>query len=223
MTESLIVDRALLERVAAALAAYMGAMRADIPARETIMERIRSADRKAQPAYAELYAVLSASLVQGTEATEGGGATAGVPEVAAPSFDVEAMLKTCVPGGSICDPQQVADSIRAYFAAGVPAVDPAQAFTEPGERRWSRVLVVLSEAMEQAVRAFDTGTADDYGKACIAFDDAVAAELDRITSGAREALPPGWFVLQPTEEQIAAAVREAAAGVMGTSGGQQHE
>jgi hypothetical protein len=83
-----------------------------------------------------------ASLVQGTEATAGGGAT-----------------------------------------PGVPAVDPAQAFTEPGERRWSRVLVVLSEAMERAVRAFDTGTADDYGKACIAFHDAVAAELDRITSG----------------------------------------
>lgn len=52
------VDRAVLERAAAALAAYMGAMRADIPARETIMERIRAADRKAQPAYAELYALL---------------------------------------------------------------------------------------------------------------------------------------------------------------------
>jgi hypothetical protein len=82
-----------------------------------------------------------------------------------------------VPGG--------AAFLRVAGNAGVMAVDPAQAFTEPGERRWSRVLVVLSEAMERAVRAFDTGTADDYGKACIAFHDAVAAELDRITSGVK--------------------------------------
>lgn len=58
MAESIAVDRATLERAAAALAAYMGAMRADIPARETIIERIRAADRKAQPVYAELYALL---------------------------------------------------------------------------------------------------------------------------------------------------------------------
>lgn len=32
-------------------------------------------------------------------------------------LDIEAMLRECVPGGSICDPQQVADSIRAWFAA----------------------------------------------------------------------------------------------------------
>jgi len=31
-------------------------------------------------------------------------------------IDVEAMLRACVPGGNICDPQRVADSIRAWFA-----------------------------------------------------------------------------------------------------------
>jgi hypothetical protein len=112
----------------------------------------------------------AASLVQGTEATAGGGATDGVSEARTDHI-------RSVPGG--------AAFLRVAGNAGVMAVDPAQAFTEPGERRWSRVLVVLSEAMERAVRAFDTGTADDYGKACIAFHDAVAAELDRITSGVK--------------------------------------
>lgn len=32
------------------------------------------------------------------------------------AVNVEAMLAACVPGGSICDPQQVADSIREWFA-----------------------------------------------------------------------------------------------------------
>ncbi|PAJ87956.1 hypothetical protein [Burkholderia ubonensis] len=31
-------------------------------------------------------------------------------------IDVEAMLRACVPGGDVCDPQRVADSIRAWFA-----------------------------------------------------------------------------------------------------------
>lgn len=31
-------------------------------------------------------------------------------------IDVEAMLHACVPGGDFCDPQRVADSIRAWFA-----------------------------------------------------------------------------------------------------------
>lgn len=31
-------------------------------------------------------------------------------------FDVEAMLAVCVPGGSVADPQSVADSIREWFA-----------------------------------------------------------------------------------------------------------
>lgn len=34
-----------------------------------------------------------------------------------PPVDVEAMLVACVPGGSSCDPQPVADDIREWFAA----------------------------------------------------------------------------------------------------------
>lgn len=67
-------------------------------------------------------------------------------------------------------------------ARGVVVADPAQAFTEPGERRWSRVMKTMAEAMERCVRNFDTGTAEDYAKACIAFDDVLAAELDRVTA-----------------------------------------
>lgn len=33
-----------------------------------------------------------------------------------PPLDVEQMLKDCVPGGSSCDPQAIADEIRAWFA-----------------------------------------------------------------------------------------------------------
>jgi hypothetical protein len=32
-----------------------------------------------------------------------------------PPADAEALIRVCVPGGSVCDPQQVADSIREYF------------------------------------------------------------------------------------------------------------
>ncbi len=39
------------------------------------------------------------------------------------SIDCEALIAECVPGGSICDPQQVADSIRRYLNAwpGAPS------------------------------------------------------------------------------------------------------
>lgn len=41
----------------------------------------------------------------------------GVPADAGPSFDVEAMLRECVPAGSFFGSLKVADAIRAYFAA----------------------------------------------------------------------------------------------------------
>jgi hypothetical protein len=34
-------------------------------------------------------------------------------------IEPEDLIRSCVPGGSSCDPQQVADAIRAYFARGV--------------------------------------------------------------------------------------------------------
>jgi hypothetical protein len=83
-------------------------------------------------------------------------------------------------------------------ALGATPCDPAQAFTEPGERRWSRVMKTMAEAVERCVRAFDTGTAEDYGNACIAFDDVLAAELDRVTAHG-VALPDGSRTAQPSE------------------------
>jgi hypothetical protein len=43
-----------------------------------------------------------------------------VAETPAAPFDIETMLATCVPGGSLCDPQAVADAIRDYFTTGRP-------------------------------------------------------------------------------------------------------
>ncbi|OWQ53975.1 hypothetical protein CEE60_09950 [Stenotrophomonas maltophilia] len=43
------------------------------------------------------------------------------PQPAELSFDVEAMLTACVPGGRIVDPQVVADNIRAWVADRKPA------------------------------------------------------------------------------------------------------
>lgn len=49
----------------------------------------------------------------------------GVAAPTVPSFDVEAMLRECVPAGSFFGSLKVADAIRAYVAAhGVPASDP---------------------------------------------------------------------------------------------------
>ncbi|WP_313217467.1 hypothetical protein [Stenotrophomonas sp.] len=50
-------------------------------------------------------------------------ADTGIPasQPAELSFDVEAMLTACVPGGNIVDPQVVADNIRAWFADWKPA------------------------------------------------------------------------------------------------------
>jgi hypothetical protein len=42
--------------------------------------------------------------------------TASLAETPASPFDIETMLAACVPGGSFCDPQTVADAIRAYFS-----------------------------------------------------------------------------------------------------------
>lgn len=45
------------------------------------------------------------------------------------SIDCEALIAAVLPGGSICDPQQVADSIRSYLNAWPPA--PAAQASEP--------------------------------------------------------------------------------------------
>ncbi|AOY90535.1 hypothetical protein BKK79_00845 [Cupriavidus sp. USMAA2-4] len=43
------------------------------------------------------------------------------------TIDVEKMLRETVPGGSVCDPQTIADSIRAWFAAnGAPQIPTAR-------------------------------------------------------------------------------------------------
>lgn len=46
---------------------------------------------------------------------EAGFAAAPQPAQADARIDVEALLRACVPGGDICDPQRIADSIREWF------------------------------------------------------------------------------------------------------------
>ena len=50
------------------------------------------------------------------------------------SIDCEALIAAVLPGGSICDPQQVADSIRSYLNAWPPAPAAQSAQTDPGEQ-----------------------------------------------------------------------------------------
>lgn len=61
---------------------------------------------------------------------------------ARPAFDVEAMLKACVPPGWSCDPQQVADAIRDWFATA------AMELPEPA----SRASASVTDDMRNAVR-----------------------------------------------------------------------
>jgi hypothetical protein len=50
------------------------------------------------------------------------------PAQAAAALDVESMLRACVPGGDICDPQRIADAIREWFDDhGTQAAAPADA------------------------------------------------------------------------------------------------
>ncbi|NDY89772.1 hypothetical protein G3A44_01030 [Ideonella sp. TBM-1] len=42
-------------------------------------------------------------------------APAAPAQAQAERLDLDHLISECVPGGSICDPQHVADAIRAYF------------------------------------------------------------------------------------------------------------
>lgn len=73
------------------------------------------------------------------------------------AIDVEAMLRACVPGGSICDPQKVADSIREYYAT-VPTQHPVDALTDEeifaGWEAAARCASELSNTPADCVSAF---------------------------------------------------------------------
>ena len=56
--------------------------------------------------------------------------------VSVSSIDVERLIAECLPGGSVCDPQAVADNIRRYCNAWPGAAPAAQPLTEaPAELR----------------------------------------------------------------------------------------
>lgn len=111
---------------------------------------LRSAASDAEPHAASMYG--APNIVPGTVNIDPHGVHAygsvllPAPErpcVPAPT-DVEQMLHDCVPGGSICDPQAVADSIREWF-------DRKQ--STPNRAGWALVPTAPTEAMLDAVVA----------------------------------------------------------------------
>jgi hypothetical protein len=89
-------------------------------------------------------------------------------EVVRLPIDVQAMLETCVPGGNICDPQSVADSIRAWFVERAEAVPPMPSNASHVTRRIRRCeseaaaqLVLEQFAMEYARAALAAASAGD--------------------------------------------------------------
>ena len=90
---------------------------------------------------------------------------------------VQEMLEACVPGGSSCDPQQVADSIRTWFAqrARTSGAGQAEAVTDHGQEeiaalkaeldRLRQVQRNLSRRVETAVREACAKIAERRGMA----------------------------------------------------------
>lgn len=65
------------------------------------------------------------------------------------SIDCEALIAECVPGGSICDPQQVADSIRRYLNAWPGAqAEQADRFAPEDEALIRRAVAYYSRASD---------------------------------------------------------------------------
>lgn len=80
------------ERITKAAAAELARLRAEL---EAMTRRAELAEGYAQP-YHDEAARLRAELERARVAT------------------AEAIIRDCIPGGSVCDPQQVADAIRAW-------------------------------------------------------------------------------------------------------------
>ncbi|WP_420994084.1 hypothetical protein ACKI2N_001820 [Cupriavidus sp. 30B13] len=119
------------------------------------------------------------------------------------ALDVEQLLRDTVPGGSVCDPQQVADSIRAWFGQRAAPLDV--------------------EALRRAVENFDDGvdaevphtmlmawaaqgllectrfTVTDKGRAALTIQGTVKQSAP--SAGAQQAAPEGWQLVpvRPTD------------------------
>lgn len=94
------------------------------------------------------------------------------------TIDVEKMLRETVPGGSVCDPQKIADSIRVWFAANGGTQIPA-ASTQLGP--------VDADAY--------------FGKTLSVYGRGVAASAQKIESGAKHA---GYIDLEGLAEKLLA-------------------
>jgi class 3 adenylate cyclase len=56
--------------------------------------------------------------------------------------------------------------------------------TEEPQRKHASILAAMAEQVELVVVAYAKGTADDYAKALVAFDDALSEQLDSIAADA---------------------------------------
>ncbi|WP_321853141.1 hypothetical protein [Burkholderia cenocepacia] len=109
-------------------------------------------------------------------------------------IDVEAMLRACVPGGDICDPQRIADSIREWFDEhGQNAAQAAILTREEIGEAWRQggsvgVEMALRSAAAQAdARDYAMGHCDGWNE-CL---EAQASQADArvgLTAEQREAI-----------------------------------
>lgn len=83
------------------------------------------------------------------------------PQAAPVGFDVEAMIRSVLPGGNYCDPQAVADAIRDYVAASPQAVP----MTDEVKEQALDLLATMFDAYENGVPCHE----DDGGYIGMAF------------------------------------------------------
>lgn len=101
---------------------------------------------------------------------EGGEEVVYVRKRAAPqTIDVDAMLRAFVPGGGICDPQQVADAIRGWFASAAP--QPV-ALTDALQRLWPAIEKAMAGLVFTAERAGEVASDMNTVRAVLAASQA---------------------------------------------------
>lgn len=104
-------------------------------------------------------------------------------------FDLEAMLRDCIPGGTVCDPQKIADGIREYFASQ-PAADAGQAvaWIGPHQNAWE-ALNELRRSVAEIIGA-DPDTWPDHGNAPLAIAAAIGLREAGLKQRAAPVAPP---------------------------------
>lgn len=122
-------------------------------------------------------------------------------------LDVEAMIRECVPGGTSCDPQAVADGIRAYFAMLLSVTPIASEHPIPSEPdALTEHLYGAGEApREQAMRQIF----EAIGRWSVVAPQGLTREFVAAVESAIDALAASQTGVprEPTEAMLSAAMR----------------